>query len=471
MRFIVVASLLILPLQSQTPLGQTDEEFRVYTEHPRLILTPQRLRLLKRERERESQRWRQFDLLVKGSASLPEPGFALALYYAVSGDNAAGKRAVEWALGPSGNDLRQLALVYDWCQPVLSAQQSMALAAKIGRLTRRPAATDGLAHVRDFALATIATADDPKHPEEAGLSALIRDWWRGGFAASLADGRDTLPLPDTYALLEILHAFRDNLKIDLREAAPGYFAHLPDLLVIGNYPAPYRAPENEIRIPMYFGGMDSGKTQPDPTQPDMNHAALARAAGLSMVAYDTNGLENQFLQGWLIQDRYSLMTPFGAPYEFLWANPYQPGLSYHQLPLVFHDETSGTLFVRASWDEDADWFGLYGKEAQLFHDGKITVVNQTTAASTAPKPVLVGDTSIIFGRTPVRFSMEGGTVLVIGLQPRRPYLVETDDEEMREMATDPSGTLVLEYPSSRTAGVRIRSGTEESEGNRGKGGA
>jgi hypothetical protein len=221
---------------------------------------------------------------------------------------------------------------------------------------------------------------------------------------------------------------------------------------------------------MSFGGMDSGKTQPDPTQPDMNHAALARAAGLSMVAYDTNGLENQFLQGWLIQDRYSLMTAFGAPYEFLWANPYQPGLSYHQLPLVFHDETAGTLFVRASWDEDSDWFGLYGKEAQLFHDGKITVVNQTTAASTAPKPVLVGDTSIILGRTPVRFSMEGGTVLVIGLQPRRPYLVETDDEEMREMATDPSGTLVLEYPSSRTAGVRIRSGTEESEGNRGKGG-
>ncbi len=75
-----------------------DDEFRVYTEHPRLILTAQRLRLLKRERERESQRWRQFDVLLKGP-NLPEPGFALALDYAVSGDEAAGKRAVEWALG------------------------------------------------------------------------------------------------------------------------------------------------------------------------------------------------------------------------------------------------------------------------------------------------------------------------------------------------------------------------------------
>src|SRR5271166_5021639 len=142
MRIFVVASLLILPLQSQTLLGQTalsqtrlnetDEEFRVYTEHPRLILTAQRLRLLKRERERESQRWRQFELLVKGGASLPEPGFALALYYAVADDAAAGKRAVDWALG-TGDDLRQLALVYDWCQPVLSPQQSAALAAKIRR--------------------------------------------------------------------------------------------------------------------------------------------------------------------------------------------------------------------------------------------------------------------------------------------------------------------------------------------------
>src|ERR1700683_790458 len=97
MRVLVLASLLILSLRSQT-----EEEFRVYTEHPRLILTAQRLRLLKRERDRESQRWRQFDLLVKGSANLPEPGFALALYYAISGDDAAGQRAVAWALGPAG---------------------------------------------------------------------------------------------------------------------------------------------------------------------------------------------------------------------------------------------------------------------------------------------------------------------------------------------------------------------------------
>ena len=421
-----------------------DEEFRVYTEHPRLILTAQRLRLLKRERERDSQRWRQFDLLVKGGASLPEPGFALALYYAISEDAAVGKRAVDWALGKT-DDLRQIALVYDWCQPILNPQQASALSAKIRQLSQAQSG-DSLAARRDRVLALIATADDREHSEEAPLKEVVQKWWRGGFAQALAGGRNVPPLPEVYALLEMLHAVRDNLKIDLRENAPDYFAHLPTYLVAGNYPAPYRAPENEFRIPVYQGN----------GQPDLNRAALARAAGLSMVAYDTNGLQNQFLQGWLIQDRFLMMTPYGAPYEFLWANPYQPGLSYYQLPLVFHDENSGALFVRSGWDEDADWFGLYAGEAELFHNGHATVVNRDASGSSAPKPLRLGDASVIFGRVPFQFSMDdGGTILGIGLKPGEKYLVETDDEEMREVSTDGAGTFVLEYPAGRMAGVRV----------------
>jgi hypothetical protein len=438
---LVVSALAVRP-----NLLAQDDEFRVYTEHPRLILTVQRLRLLKRERERESQRWRQFELLVKGAASLPEPGFALALYYAVADDNAAGQRAVEWALGKA-DDLRQLALVYDWCQPILSPQQSAALAAKIRRLSQGPAPLNGLAAARDRALASIATADDSKHPEEAPLGELIEHWWRGGYARSLPDGATTPQLSDLYALLEMLHAVRDNLKIDLRDDALDYFAHLPLYLIAANYPAPYRAPENEFRIPVYLGN----------GQPDLNRAALARAAGLSMVAFDNNGLDNQFLQGWLIQDRFLMMNSFGAPYEFLWANPYQPGLSYYQLPLVFHDPNSGALFVRSGWDEDADWFGLYGGEAELFHDGHATVVNQgASGGSSSPKPLQLGDASVVLGRTPFRFSMDdGGTVLVIGLKPRQKYLVETDDEELREISTDRAGTFVLQYPAGRAAGIRV----------------
>jgi hypothetical protein len=425
-----------------------DDEFRVYTEHPRLILTAQRLRLLKRERERDSARWRQLDALVKGGAGLPEPGFALALYYAISGDTAAGKRAVDWALG-AANDLRQLALVYDWCQPILTPQQSAALAAKIRQLEQRSVG-DGLGVRRDRVLALIATADDSKHSEEAPLVDVVRNWWRAGFAQALADGRTELPLWDCFALLEMMHAVRDNLKIDLRDDAPEYFAHVPAYLITANYPAPYRAPENEFRIPMSSGDLVKSNAQPD-----LNRAALARAAGLAMVAFDNNALENQYLQGWLIQDRYSMMTPLGAPYEFLWANPYQPGLSYYQLPEVFHDSNSGSLFVRSSWDEDADWLGLSGGEAQLFHAGHVTVVNQAASGSSKPEPLHLGDATIVFGRTPFQFSMDGGTILAIGLKPSQKYLVETDDEEMREVSTDRAGTFMLQYPDERAAGVRV----------------
>ena len=105
-------------------LGQAvEEEYRVYSEHPRLLLTSQRLRLLRRERDRDSMRWHQFALLVRSAAQMPEPGFALGLYFAVTGDTAFGKRAVDWALGPA-TDLRQLAMVYDWCQAVMNAAQS-----------------------------------------------------------------------------------------------------------------------------------------------------------------------------------------------------------------------------------------------------------------------------------------------------------------------------------------------------------
>jgi hypothetical protein len=428
--------------------GQTPEEdYRVYSDHPRLFLTPQRLRLLKRERQRDSMRWRQFELLTRAAAQMPEPGFALALYYAVTSDAVFGKRAVEWALTPSGTDLRQLALVYDWCQPLLSPAQSKALSDKIRRLLeQRPHVT--LPARRDQVLAAIALAGDGRQAEEGLLRDTVR-WWRAEQAPALADGRDTIALHEIYALDEMLHAIRDNLKIELREEAPKYFQDLPKYMILGNYPAPLAAAENEYRIPVFRGA----------GEPDAVRATLGRAAGLSMVAYDNNALENQYLQGWLIQDRFMLQGTFGAPYEFLWANPYQPGLSYFQLPVVYHDARSGTLFMRSNWEDEAEWFGLYQGEAQLFRDGRITVLDQSGPPTPHPQPIGVGDASIVLGRGPfVQFAMEGGSTLVVGLKPQHKYLIEADDEEMRELETDRAGTLVLDYPAERSAGVRIHDG-------------
>ena len=64
----------------------------------------------------------------------------------------------------------------------------------------------------------------------------------------------------------------------------------------------------------------------------------------------------------------------------------------------------------------------------------------------------------------MRFSLESGTTLVVGLKARHKYLIETDDEEMRELETDRVGTLVLEYPGDRKAGVRIVEAKSGSDG-------
>jgi hypothetical protein len=61
-------------------------------------------------------------------------------------------------------------------------------------------------------------------------------------------------------------------------------------------------------------------------------------------------------------------------------------------------------------------------------------------------------------------------MLVIGLKPGHKYLVETDDEEMRELETDRAGTLLLAYPPERSAGVRIHE-SDQSEVSGGKSGA
>src|ERR1039457_2117905 len=109
-----------------------DEPVAVFTEHPRLFLRAQRIRLLKRERERASPRWQQLETLVVGGAPMPEPGFAWALYYQVTGNQEYGRKAIVWAL-TSGADIRQQALVFDWCQDLLTEAQRRDLTARLAK--------------------------------------------------------------------------------------------------------------------------------------------------------------------------------------------------------------------------------------------------------------------------------------------------------------------------------------------------
>ena len=415
------------------------DEFKVYTEQPRLFLRPQRLRLLKRERERQSMRWVQFGALVAGGAQMPEPAFAWGLYAAVTEDAKAAREAIQAAL--STNDIRQVALVVDWHGAALSPEQAKLLTAKLTRALGETA--QDVSSVRNRTLAALAIADSEPQLAERALREIVENWWRRRMVPQLMAGSNPITRDDIFALYELMHVIRDNLTIDLRENAVAWFRELPGSHLLGHYPAPYPAAENEYRIPVFTG---TG-------EPDLRLAMLSRAAEFLMVAFDNNATESQFLQGWLMQDRFMMRGLLGAPYEFMLANPYQPGLSYTHFPLIHHNEKTGLLFVRESWEEDATWFGLVGTQMQIFRDGKITVLNPRLRQP----PMELGATTILPARDPVRFTTgEATTFFLLGLKPRSAYDVEIDDQEMREHRTDPAGTLSLKFSAEVKAGVRLK---------------
>ena len=148
----------------------------------------------------------------------------------------------------------------------------------------------------------------------------------------------------------------------------------------------------------------------------------------------------------------------GAVYEFLWANPYQPGLSYFHVPLVFHDASTGHVFARTSWDEDATWIGYFDGHLQLFRGWASA---DAAAGRRPPKPVHIGDALSAERRESQdawrKFrATRGGGVRSESRPARSHYDVEIDDEELEDVETDTGGTLVLSFPEGADSGVRVR---------------
>lgn len=401
--------------------GQTaEEDFHIYKDPPRLLLTQQRLRLLKRERERQSARWQQFDALIQGKAPMPEAAFAYGLYYQVTADEASARTSAAAA-----RDLRSLALAYDWL-PSQRQQLEPRLRAAMGSA---PATIDGM---RSLAFAAVALED------HATLERIVKEWWRKQIAPGLVSGQRIISHAEAYPLMELMHAVRDNVNIDLREDARPYFKDFAASRILSYYPPTFPAPENDFHIP--FG------------PPDLKLAAMTRAAELSLVAYDNNSTETQFVQGWLMHDRFSLRGILGAPYEFLWANPYQPGLSYAHLPLRFHDTRAGRLFLRSSWDEDATWVGYFNGRAEVLKDGKPQPfqVNKT---------IVVGDSVITPAKSPMVLQVDPDQPkfwFILGWKPGDIVDIEADDEELDEKIADRGGILALQFLREEKLSARLR---------------
>lgn len=442
MAIVVAAAGLVLPGPVRPQSNGKSTSYKTERQHPRLLVPAQRARLLKRETERESLRWIQFHTLVAGKVEMPEPGFAMALYYLASGSNEHGRQAIQWALG-RGNDLRQLALVFDWCQPLVSEAESRRLALKMTALLEKTAAAADVPAVRSRVLAALALADHVDGVAEKYIQPVVEVWWKERVLGPVQKGEAPLEVSDHWALFEMFHALRDNLDIDLREGAAKFFAILPIYHLLAHYPAPFPAPESEYRLPL----------MKQHGEPDLREAVWSRAAALSMVAYDNNAQEMQFLQGWLIQDRYLMRGSFGIPYEFLWANPYQPGLSFHYLPNVFHDPATGRLIVRSSWEDEAVWYYQAGGVRQMFRDGQIENIGSVK------EPIVMGNTVLLEGVLAGRFEVnteEATHYYIVGLKPSTRYDLEVDDEELREVATDRGGVLELNFPGGRKAVVLMR---------------
>ncbi len=447
---LVVAAMSLTAAQS---LAQ-DIDYQVYTEAPRLLLNQRRLKLLKRERERESIRWQQFSALMTGKARMTEPGFAQGLWGTVTGQAGPCKAAAEWAskANPAvAAELRQMALVYDWCQGAAGEAQSSMLARKlVAVLSDR---TEQMSAVRSRAMAALAVADLEPQASQAYLKWAVEGWWKAKMVPRLKTGASVfLRREDLYAMAEFLHVLRDNLRADLREGAGQWFEDLGPMQMLSYYPQPWPAPENEFRVPAYVGKGD----------PDLREAAYSRAVELAMVAFDANALPHQFLQGWLMQDRFLMRGEFGVIYEFLWANPYQPGLSFSYMPDLFHGH--GQLLARSGWDEEAAWFGYWAGQAQAFTGGARVAVKMDGR----PAPVSLGPVKVFFAASGLRLESgwlpppeEGAKAVeevgfIVGLAPESRYDVEVDDEEMFEAKTDSGGILELKFAPGRKAGVRLR---------------
>jgi hypothetical protein len=427
--------------------GQTpaEENYKAYTDAPRLILRPQRLRLLSREGERQSIRHQQFASYIANRIAMEEQAFALALAGRTMNNADHCRDAAAWVAKNKTVDVRQHALVVDWCEGLLPEAELKQLA-NLLRPKLPPAG--GIASLRDRAFVGLVFVDLDGPFSEKVLKETV-EHFRKAHIPGLQASTPVNPA-DLYPLMEFLHVIRDNLELDLRQEAPRYFVDLPLTQMLSYYPAAYPGPDNEFRVAFFSGD----------GEPDLKLATMLRAAELSLVALDNNAELAQSLQGWLLQDRYLLRSTFGIPYEFLWANPYQPGLTYHHLPNSLHDKRRGRLFIRDNWEEEARFLCYYEGNIQLFEDG----VRKVLKVSPSMPPVELGGATILVGGKdllkPIQFELSGQdreAWYIVGLRPNAIYDVEVDDMELEEARTDAGGILSLEFQKAvEKTGVRVK---------------
>lgn len=272
-----------------------------------MLLTPARLHRLQRDRDRGAPRWINFEQRINSVPDSPQRGFELALYSVVASDDARGTEAINWALlHPC--ERRQVALILNWTRQLASEDQRKQLVA-----ANCPTAEAGrLQGLRDRYFRAVAFGeDDAFKPEPLKLK--------------------NLPEPaELYALIEYLSAYRTREGHDLRLDNSVFFQTLPALFLL-------TAPPEDLDRPSW----------------------QAHVAALALVSLDPNLEASQFLQSWALESRFLISDGPGVAYEFLWADPYLPGLGYENLQPWLYSDSEATLWARSSWTADACWIHIW----------------------------------------------------------------------------------------------------------------
>lgn len=443
----VVTLLLAAPSMAQTSQPNL-ADYRVYTKHPRLWLDAGRLDRLRHDVERGTERWQRLQALSESGASFPEEPLWLALQFQVAGSEEAGRKAVEWTLAKAGSstgfadpgDLRLGAVVFDWCFELIAEQQRPRIASALGAAAKIIASQRGLeaGPVCSAVLAAIAVSDDWE-PAEQALLELIDKRWRGEIQPALIRGETPDHAAELMATMEIFHAVRFNLEQDLWREADVVFRPLPRVRMLRYYPEPLETETGYLRelAQPSSAGVDAA-----------SESVPARITEMMLVGYESTLEEYQFLQGWIRHDAFALRDPYGAVYEFIWINPYLPGLSYSNSPPVAYDDVRGRVFARQGWDESDLWAGYIGGELQIHADGQ----RMTIAAEDKQAPLTFEGGAIVPARLPMRFDIEvphgvsvrdDRAIYLVGLTEGETYEVKINRERFKPYRAARGGIIVL----------------------------
>jgi hypothetical protein len=357
---------------------------------PRLLLTEKRLHRLKLDRQRQTERWVNFETRVRNVADSEERGFELALYSAVTNDATACQAALQWGVA---HPLAywQDALIADWCRKMPGPERD-----KLVQISVKADSTKPFESARNQLFFQIV--------RDEATSDTAREQWARLLPSIQRDPR--VCLSEIYALFQFLDAADKNFRLDLRQDDARLFTTLPTIYLLAMQPGQLEKPDQKARL-----------------------------GGLMMVNLDPNLQSSSFVQGWAMEDPKMVREGLYVAEEFLWANPYLPGLGYYNMDLWAYDAPSGLLLTRKSWNAESCWVSIFHQQVQSFQCAPHTLDSPVTFGKLILQPL--GEECLDVKPESVN------SMIVSKLTPGAPVTWQSQDGKKMTSNADPSGLFLL----------------------------